>query len=298
MRILVTGANGHIGLKLIRRLNRTRPEAEIVAAVRSERAATALRNTDIKATIRVVDYTDASGISAVAAGCEAIVHLVGIIRESAANTFQMAHEAACTALVSAATDAKHIVHLGILGSSLSSGNACLCSRARAEAILQSGPVPVTVIRVPMVLGPDDYASMALRRYGRAGFALAFRAGSLEQPIYSEDVINAIVAALSLPPKNRIINLAGPESLTRADLIRRAGNIFHNRPVVLSVPIAMGYGLALMMELFARNPPVTRAMLGVLDHDDEIDTQDATELLDIELTSLDETLDRVLKSPGQ
>jgi len=67
----------------------------------------------------------------------------------------------------------------------------------------------------------------------------------------------------------------------------------NKPKVISLPIALGYSLAWVLEKTSANPPVTRAMLGVLDHDDVIDTGDATNLLGLTLTPLDEVLRNVL-----
>lgn len=294
MRLLITGANGHIGIRLIRQINETRPGDEIVAIVRSERAAAALREEGLKVDIRVVSYTDADGIKVAGQGAEVIVHLVGIIKESATNTFEMAHQKTSAALVEANLDASHIVTLGILGSEASSANRCFVSRAASDAILQAGPIPATVIRVPMVLGPGDYASRALAKNGASGLAFCFRSSSLEQPIYSMDVVDAIMSAVSLIPADRIIELAGPESLMRKALIERAGSLLGNEPTVISLPIGLGYLLAWVLEKTSSNPPVTRAMLGVLDHDDAIDNSAATNLLGLTLTPFDEMLRNVLR----
>ena len=293
MRLLITGANGHLGIRLIRRINETRPNDEVVAIVRSEKAAAALRQEGLEVDIRVVSYTDSAGIKLVGQGAEVIIHLVGIIKESATNTFEMAHQKTSAALVEANLDASHIVTLGILGSEPSSANSCFISRAASDAILQAGPIPTSVIRVPMVLGPGDYASRALAKNGASGLALCFRSSSLEQPIYSMDVVDAIMSAVSLVPADRIIELAGPESLMRKALIERAGRLLGNKPTVISLPIALGYSLAWVLEKTRSNPPVTRAMLGVLDHDDAINTRAATNLLGLTLTPLDEMLRNVL-----
>jgi len=293
MRLLITGANGHLGTRLIRRINKVRPGDEIIAIVRSEKAAASLRQEGLEVVIRVVSYTDSTGINQAGQGAEVIVHLVGIIKESATNTFEMAHEKTSVALVEANLDASHVVTMGILGSELASANSCFRSRAASDAILHAGSIPTTVIRVPMVLGPGDYASRALAKNGRSGLALCFRSSSLEQPIYSIDVVDAIMSAVSLVPENRIIELAGPESLTRKTLIERAGRLLGNKPTVLSLPVALGYALAWFLEKTSSNPPVTRAMLGVLDHDDAINTSVATHLLGLTLTPLDEVLRSVL-----
>jgi hypothetical protein len=90
-----------------------------------------------------------------------------------------------------------------------------------------------------------------------------------------------------------LDLAGEESLTRKELTLRAAAITGTHPRVVSVPMFLMMMLAWVLEKTSSNPPVTRAMLGVLDHDDDVDIQPALSELGITLTSLDETLDKVL-----
>jgi uncharacterized protein YbjT (DUF2867 family) len=294
MKLLITGANGHLGVRLLERL-RVKGGYDVVAAVRSRRAAETVRETWKDTDVRIVDYRDPDQLREAGQDCDAIVHLVGVIKESGANSFKSAHEDACTALVAAKLPVKKIVCLGILGSSTDSPNSCLRSRANAEQILLSGNVPATIIRVPMVLGPGDYASQSLAKNGRSRFAFTFRKQSLEQPIYCEDLIDAIIATLALEPVHQILELAGPESLSREQLIHRAGALMSNRPAVISIPFVFGYTLAWLLERLSSNPPVTRAMLGVLDHDDFIVPDEAASLLDISLTTVDEMLAQVLNT---
>lgn len=293
MQIAITGANGHLGLKLIHRLQEAGDAVR--ALVRSERAAESVRGRFPQVDVRIVDYADSLGLREASEGCDALIHLVGIIKESKANTFEQAHEAPCRALAEASLAVKHVIYLGIVGTHAASKNACLQSRACAEALLQNADVPVSILRVPMVLGPDDYASMSLARNGQKSLVFGFRTASLEQPIYSGDVVSAIFAATRLDAVNRALNLAGPESLSRAQLIKRAGQCFDNEPGVVSLPVSLGYAMAFLFELVSSSPPVTRAMLGVLDHDDNIDNGPALRELGIELTPLDETLQAVLLS---
>lgn len=289
MTVAITGANGHLGQRLIGQLGTT----GVRAIVRSDRARTQVQDVAPGVDVRVVDYGDATGLAEALAGCRQVVHLVGIIKESAANPFEKAHEAACKALVEAAAKAglDGIVHLSVLGSHPDSANACLASRGRADEILVSGEVSARVIRVPMVLGEGDYASHALARQGRSRVAVTFRASSLEQPIYAGDVADALLHSLEDGFSSGVVELAGPESLPRRALITRAGRLLGQSPTVISLPIGLGLAIAGILELGA-NPPITRAMLGVLDHDDEVDVAPACEILRLELTSLDETIRRV------
>lgn len=293
LKVMVTGANGHLGRRLIERLA---PECSITAVVRSERAKeqlTALDLPDLQ--VHLLDYADMAALSGVAKGCSVAIHLVGIIKESAASSYQQAHEHTSAALAKAAATCEldKIIYLSILGAEPSARNSCLASKGRAAQLLLAGPTPALVIRVPMVLGEDDFASAALRSNANGRIAFSFRARSLEQPIYAGDVIDAIVAGLERDGPCGEIDLAGPESLSRKALLERAGRTLGKEVRVVSLPLLAGFFVASILERLMKSPPVTRAMLGVLDHDDELDPGPGCELLGIKLTSLDDTLARCL-----
>ena len=299
--ILVTGANGNLGTALIRRLARgpeSAPPASVRAVVRSERAAAPVRALPEAPDVVVVDYRDVDALARAAAGCAAIVHLVGILKESATTRYRDAHEGTAEALSAAARRAgcHRIVYLSILGAHRDSPNACLASKARAEAILLAPPLETTVLRVPMVLGGDEPATWALRARARARLVPLVRGGaSLEQPIDANDVVEAIAAALARPElAGRALDLAGPESLPRHELIRRAAVLAGGTPPrVVPIPLSIVRAFAAMSERVSANPPITTAMLGVLEHDDHVDPAPACRALGITLTPLDETLRRSL-----
>ncbi len=300
-RVLITGANGNLGRALIRRLTDGaggRPPRSVRAVVRSERAAATVRALPEAPNVAVVDYGDVDALAAAATGCAAIVHLVGILKESSTTRYRDAHEGTAEALAAAAQRAGclRIVYLSILGASVESPNACLASKARAEAILLTPPLATTILRVPMVLGGDEPATWALRAHARARVVPLVRGGaSREQPIDSADVVEAIAAALARPElAGQSLDLAGPESLPRRALIRRAAALAGAAcPRIVPIPLSLIQGFAALAARFSANPPITPAMLGVLEHDDRVDPAPACRALGIELTPLDETLRRSL-----
>ncbi len=289
-RVLITGANGHLGRRLIARLA---PEAAIVATVRSKsarRAVTAAAAASVE--IVELDYRDAAALSDAARGCNVAVHLVGILKQSRANRYVDAHECSTEALVAAARAAgmRRIVYVSILGADPESRNAALASKGRAERILLESGVSTMILRVPMVLGENDHASHALSANARRRIALLLRGASLEQPIYAGDVVEAIVAGMNLAGRdNLIFDLAGPESLSREALVQRAGACIGTRPRCVSVPLLPVLGVARLLERFMAEPPVTAAMLEVLDHDDCVDPARAVAQMGIHLTPLDAML---------
>ena len=203
-RVLITGANGHLGQRLIPAL----PEnVEVIAAVRSARAAQSISPRQ-GLEVRLLDYSRSEQFSSALTNVDAIVHLVGILKETPDNSYSSAHEETCQALIDGAALAKVkpiVVYISILGSSADQTNACLASKGRAEDILLNSGLPVTILQVPMVIGAGDYASHALKRRAMAALSVGLRMESREQPIHAGDVISAILASVHpLRPGNRTV----------------------------------------------------------------------------------------------
>ena len=295
---LITGANGNLGRNLLARA--LAAGDSVIAVVRSDHARRQIEAIDLDAGARarlsvgVVDYQDAASLSAMLGSVTHVVHLVGILKESARASYRAAHEGSTDALVRAMQGSRveHVTYLSIVGAEVHSANACLASKARAAAMLHATRLPCCELRVPMVLGVGDYASLALRKRATAMLSFGFRMSSKEQPIFADDVVAGVLQAGRLAVAGSL-DLGGPEVLSRAALTHRAAAVLGHRVRCLSLPLALGMGLAWLFEKLP-NPPLTRAMLEVLDHDDVVDSDAACARLDLDgLTSLDDTLRAVL-----
>jgi NADH dehydrogenase len=298
MPVLVTGANGNLGRALFQQIA---SPGRFRAGVRSERAAGQIEALApaIRPQVVRVDYGDFDAMTRAASGCEAVVHLVGIIKEAATSTYEQAHEASCSVLARAAEQAgvRRIVYLSIVGSSPASPNACLASKGRAERVLLEGAVPATVLRVPMVLGRGDHAAAALAAQARSRRTFLVGGGrTLQQPIDARDVVRSIDAALGdHRDDSPLLDLAGPECLSHRELVERAARVLGAEPpVIVPVPTFLAAGFAALAGRLLSSPPITSAMLGVLQHDDRVDTGPACARLAIDLTPLDDTLAHCLR----
>ncbi|MEM7098811.1 MAG: NAD(P)H-binding protein [Pseudomonadota bacterium] len=297
----ITGANGNLGKQLIRFLLERGSNDQIVAVVRRENATSSIEQLPLsdearsRLKIEVADYEDVAGMAKIARGCDHAVHLVGILKATKWASYESAHENSCAALKSALDEAgvEHVTYMSIVGSSPGSKNACLRSKGKAEELLAEGSFTTCVLRVPMVLGVGDYASFALKKRALSRLSFGFRNTSLEQPIFAGDVVHAI----ALAGDNQVggtLNLAGPECLTRTQLTQRAASILNHSTTCVSLPMGLGLAMAGLLETLLSNPPVTRAMLEVLDHDDQVDADQALKTLNLpKLTELDAMLSRVL-----
>ena len=315
MKWAVTGANGNVGRRLIEELLKN-TSADIVAIVRSDRAKkqvlSALTHTELELAQRVstavLDYTDVSSMCRVLEGVSWVGHLVGIIKESGGATYVAAHEKSSAALVEALQknpDA-HITYLSIVGATPTSSNACLASKGRAEVLFDNAVNRACTLRLPMVLGEGDIVSHRLRARALKPSAYGLRMNSLEQPIYAGDVARAILAAGSLGI-NKNYDLGGLEVISRAELTRRAaaaltalGERSGARAIsIRSFPIGLGKIVIGIMQTLMPNPPLTMAMLEILDHDDQVDNTPVLQALELgSLTGLDEALALTLSGNTQ
>ena len=292
MRIIVSGANGYIGKAFLRRILEI-GHAQIRALVRSEKAKNELITDFRGLDVMVVDYLDRRSIDSALLEGAHLFHLVGAIRETRKFSFRAIHEDVCHAIVNASTRLSKITSLSVVGASSQSLNSCLKSRANADYVFDKSDVSTAVVRIPMVLGGNGHASQALRKNVRKRFIFSFRASCLEQPIFLDDVVDILCESLKNRSLEGLFDLGGPESITRRELIRIASKIEGMNPIIISLPLVLGNVLAWLFEKVQKEPVISRATLGVLDHDDNVDNSDALTAVGLSLTPLDVMLRKVL-----
>ena len=292
MTIIVSGANGYIGKAFLRRILHM-GHKEIRALVRSEKAKNELATEFEDLDVMVVDYLDRRSIDSALLEGAHLFHLVGTIRQTRQFSFRAIHEDLCNAIVDAPTKLSKITSLSVTGASFHSINSCLKSRANADRIFDASDVSTAVVRIPMVLGGNGHASEALRKNARKRLVFSFRASSLEQPIFLDDVIAILYESLKNKSLEGIFDLGGPESITRRELIRFAGKIVKTNPIIISLPLFLGNLFAWLLEKIQKEPLISRVTLGVLDHDDDVDNSDTLAAFGLTLTSLDVMLKKVL-----
>jgi NADH dehydrogenase len=117
---------------------------------------------------------------------------------------------------------------------------------------------------------------------------------MQQPLDVLDLLRAIVSAVTDDSQtSHSLDLGGPEALSHRELVAKAAALHGNEIRVLPIPLVAMRMFAALMECTQKSPPITSAMLGVLQHDDRIDNRHALEVLGTELTPLDQTLSRYI-----
>ena len=160
MRILVTGATGYIGGRLVPRLLAAGHEVTCVAR-RPEK----LDDLPWRDDVEVVegDVLDAIRIKEIAAGCDAAFYLVHSM--AAGKDFADADQQGCRQLPRCRRmppSMRRIVYLGGMGPDDDSLSPHLASRHEVGTVLAKGSTPVTELRAAVIIGSGSMSFEMLR----------------------------------------------------------------------------------------------------------------------------------------
>ncbi len=248
--VAVSGATGFVGRYVVREL--VRRGHGVRALVRdSEKAygvlgsAGELRRSGVE--LVVGDVCDANVADELIGPCDAVVHLVGIIREvrgatrnDPPQTFERMHINATRTMVEAASRAgvKRYIQMSALGVGPEGRSEYQQTKWEAEGLVRRSGLDWTVMRPSLIHGPDgefiqmlgDLASGEMAPYFFIPYFVRMEkdqrvpAGGSEfvpadvQPIHVEDVAWAIAQALERPEAiGEVYTLAGSEVLNWQEL---------------------------------------------------------------------------------
>lgn len=243
MHVLVVGATGYIGSRLVPRLLDAGHTVRVLARTPQKVAAHPWAG-DVE--VVTGDAQDHAEVAGACTGAGAVVHLVHAMdgpgyadRDRAA-----AHAVADGA---AAAGAARVVYLGGLQPDADTRRVSGHLRSRREVgdILLAGPVPAVVLRAGIVVGTGSASFEMIRHLtdvamgGPPVLPLPDRAWNRIQPIAVDDVLHTLVGCLDLPAEvNRAFDVGGPDVHTYRSLMSEyAAEAGLARPASLPVPVS-------------------------------------------------------------
>jgi uncharacterized protein YbjT (DUF2867 family) len=198
--IAVLGATGYIGARLVPRLAKA---GWRVRAIGRNPAKLAGRSWAAHPNVATVagDVFDLPALEAALQGCQAAFYLVHSMNPQTAD-FAAADRQAAQNMVAAAASAgiERIIYLGGLGEDAPQLSHHLRSRHEVGAILNAGPVPVTLLRAAMIIGSGS-ASFEILRYLVERLPVMVTPRWVDtpcQPIAVSNVLHYLVACLDCP----------------------------------------------------------------------------------------------------
>jgi uncharacterized protein YbjT (DUF2867 family) len=298
MKIVITGANSASGRAILRcaREAGVAPNA-LVAAVRSESAAEEIRPLLGEGSSLVkVSYDDPGSLNAAFRGASAIIHLAGILVERPGSTYVQANVAPARSVVEAAKRCavEKFILISATGADEKSSNGYYRTKGQAEAVVRASGLCYTILRAPLLLGPETEGAAALARNARSHKARLISGGrNFQQPLYVDDLARAaLVAARPSVASNRTLDLVGPASLPERELVERAARMLGHEVRVSSIPKGL-ISLALAIRQRVSGPGFSPDAVEVITADTRLDSWPAASELGIHLTCIDEMIKKSL-----
>lgn len=294
--ILVTGGNGFVGPKIVRALRERDLPVRALVRRPGDRSAATLAAWGSE--LVQGDMTDAESLRRATEGAEVVVHLVAI-RQGSDDDFRQVMEQGTRDLVAAAKDAgvRRFVLMSALGTSEETKDLVPYYRAKweMEQTVQGSGVEHVVFRPSFVFAGDGGILPTFTKLARIAPVTPIIGSGTQriQPIWIDDVAAYFAAGVDKPEAaNRIFELGGPDAVSWNEFWQRLKRELGQRRPSVHVPMGLMRLNALVTERLPGNIPLTRDLLTMLEHGDNVTSNDdAVRTFGLTLAPLDEQLRR-------
>jgi uncharacterized protein YbjT (DUF2867 family) len=293
-RILVTGATGFVGKRLV---------PALLEAGHDVHAMTRHPETyDGPGQAVRGDVGDRASLTEPLEGVEIAYYLVHSLDN---NDFEArdAEAARAFAKTAEATGVRQIIYLGGLGKVDSDLSAHLRSRREVEELLGGTGVPVTVLRAAIIVGRGGISWEMTRQLVKNLPAMVVPrwAGTRTQPIGIDDVVAYLVGVAGRPEAlGRVFEVGGPDVLSYAEMLQQAALVLHGRDLPLvQVPVLTpklsSYWLALVTDVDATTG---RNLIDSMGTEVVVTDDSIKDVVPLEPVSYQETVRRAIEDDRQ
>ena len=300
--ILVTGATGFIGSRLISLLSK------------SNYTVTGLSRKKLTGTKNVkyvqADVFDINQLTNAMNGIEVAYYLLHSMEGSKSEWKEFASREKIQAqnFLKAATKAgvKRIIYLGGLVNDSLELSPHMKSRKEVGEILASGNIPVTELRASLIIGAQG-GSYAMLRYLVERLRVMVCPSwvkSIAQPIAVDDVIYYLSECLKKSGTlGKIFEIGGPDKMTYEELMRVYSAYLNKNLFVLQIPFLTTRLSSYWVDLITPvKASLARPLIDSLVHDTVVTNDEITKIIPLRLKSVRESIDiatkEMMSSPPQ
>jgi uncharacterized protein YbjT (DUF2867 family) len=240
------------------------------------------------------DIGDPSAVAAAARGCEAVVHLVGVIRERRDASFRDVHVRGTETVVRACREAgvQRLLHMSALGARLKARSRYHRTKWRAEEVVRDSGLAATVFRPSVIFGAGNSFLPQVRAVARRRPLIPIIGDGMRlfQPVWVEDVVSCFVGALDDPSTaGRAYELGGPESYGFEQLVDLVAEAEEIQTLKVHLPVWLMRPVVGVMGRAFPSFPITPDQLTMLLEDNVCDIAEMRETFGIEPASIHDHL---------
>ena len=214
-KIVVTGASGFIAKNLRKYLSQK--NIELISISRND-----FKKFKSESKIISKNYDETSIIQKVK-NSDAIIHLVGIGKQSVNIDYEMVNVEFVKHIIDLSKKAKikKIIYLSGLGVSSNTSLSYFISKYKAEKLIVNSDLDYTIFRPSYIVGKDDLFTKYLKKQVKNGQIQIPGSGKYSiQPIFINDVVKIIWQSITkMKFNNKIIDLVGPDYVTFEQYIK-------------------------------------------------------------------------------
>jgi len=279
MNVLVSGGSGFVGREVVRQL--------VAAGHRVRVLSRGFRRLDPAVRSVRGSVLDPGCLPEACAGCDAVVHLVGIISEIGGQTFERVHVDGTRNILAAARAAgvPRFIHMSALGTRPDAVARYHRTKWAAEESVRASGLDWTLFRPSLVFGPGDHFVGLFARISRGSPVLPVMGDgqALLQPVAVDEVARCFVGALAEPRSiGRTFDLCGSERLSFDAVLDAILAATGRRRMKLHIPLPIARLQAAVMEsvfprILRRPSPLNRDQLLMLSEDNVGDPDPASQM---------------------
>ena len=254
-KILILGGSGFVGRHVCSRLSLQHHQVTVPTRRLPARHIQMMPGV----TVVQADVHDAKQLQTLVHGHDVVINLIAILHGTE-EEFAHAHVTLPANLARAchAENVTRLIHISALGADVHGPSMYQRSKARGELALlaaaEKTPLGLTLLRPSVIFGKDDQFINLFAKLQKV-FPVMPLAGAHTrfQPVWVHDVAQAIVHCVNTSStEGQVYELCGPDILTLTELVQLAGRWVGKERPVISLPYAIGWLQALLME-FAPGP---------------------------------------------
>ncbi|MEA3246988.1 MAG: SDR family oxidoreductase [Gemmatimonadota bacterium] len=291
--ILLTGATGYVGGRLLSRLEALGHRVRCLARRPEALAGRVGPGTEV---VRG-DVLDRAGLDAALQGVDVAYYLVHSMGSPAAFEEADRRGAANFGAAAHAAGVRGIIYLGGLGREEEDLSPHLRSRQEVGRLLAAPGIPVLEFRASIVIGSGSLSFEMVRALvERLPLMVTPRwVRVMAQPIAIEDLLEYLVAGLALPPSEyRVYEIGGADEVCYADIMRVYARERGLRLRMISAPVLTPYlsslWLGLVTPLYAR---IGRKLIESIIHPTVVRDHSALQAFDVRPMGIERAVRRAL-----